>query len=187
MCSSDLNDSYSVTISNAAFPDPDGAGPLGSGFVAGGYLAGVSFVHNSPAKGCPTKNGFQMNAGYANGTEWTLSSNTLAIPLVNRGTIATLTKATITWPAVNNAFGKSNGALTSIKLGGSTIYSTSTASSPATITSWASTSRTISAGSTSVLTLTFAKSPALVGKYRIDLEFGAGNLLTIDIPDINPI
>ena len=45
-----FNDSYSVTISNAAFPDPDGAGPLGSGFVAGGYLAGVSFVHNSPAK-----------------------------------------------------------------------------------------------------------------------------------------
>jgi len=69
----DFNDSYSVTISNAAFPDPDGAGPLGAGFAAGGYLAGVSFVHNSPAKVCPLKPGeFQMNAGYPNGTQWTL-------------------------------------------------------------------------------------------------------------------
>jgi len=184
----DFNDSYSVTISNAAFPDPDGAGPLGAGFAAGGYLAGVSFVHNSPAKVCPLKPGeFQMNAGYPNGTQWTLSGSTLSIPLSNRGANATLTKATVSWPAVNNAFGKSNGALTNIKLAGTTIYNTSTASSPATITSWASTSRTILSGKIAVLVLTFAKSPALAGEYRIDLEFGSGNLLTIDIPDITPI
>ncbi|MFM8971516.1 MAG: hypothetical protein ACKOOG_02510, partial [Actinomycetota bacterium] len=182
-----FNDAYSVKISNAAFPDPDGAGPLGPGFAAGGYLAGVSFVHNSPAKVCPLKNGFQMNAGYPNGTQWTLSGATLSIPLANRGTAATLSKATISWPAVNNAFGKSNGNLLSIKLGSATIYSTSTGVSPTTITSWASASRTINSGSTVLLTLTFAKSPALVGPYGIDLEFGVGNLLTVDIPDMVPI
>ena len=138
-----FNDSYSVTISNAAFPDPDGAGPLGSGFVAGGYLAGVSFVHNSPAKACPIIDGFQMSAGYANGNQWTLSKNTLAIPLHNTGSAATLTRATIIWPAASNAFGKSNGALTSIKLGSATISGTSVASSPAVISTWSSTSRTI--------------------------------------------
>jgi len=183
-----FNDSYSVKISNAAFPDPDGAGPLGAGFAAGGYMAGVSFVHNSPPKVCPLKAGFQMNAGYPNGTQWTLSGTTLSIPLANRGTTATLSKATISWPATNNAFGKSNGNLVSVKLGSATIYNTSTAVSPVTISSFVSgANRTINSGSTVVLTLTFAKSPALQGPYGIDLEFGSGNLLTIDIQDITPI
>jgi len=183
-----FNDSYSVKISNAAFPDPDGAGPLGAGFAAGGYLAGVSFVHNSPAKSCPTIDGFQMNAGYPNGTQWTIAKNTLAIPLHNTGTTATLSKATISWPATNNAFGKSNGNLVSVKLGRATIYNTSTAVSPATISTWvAGANRTILTGKTVVLTLAFAVTPALAGRYRIDLEFGSGNLLTLDIPDITPI
>ena len=128
-----------------------------------------------------------MNAGYANGNQWTISKNLLSIPLHNTGNSATLTKAIVSWPAADNAFGKSNGALTSIKLGSTTIYNTSTPVSPSTITAWASPARTVAAGKTVVLVLAFAKTPALAGRYRITLEFGVGNLLTVDIPDVVPI
>ena len=105
-------------------------------------------LHNSPAKPCPIQ-------PIINVTDKTLSSKSVKVTFDNNtGVAQTLTGLAITWPQATN------GNLLSVKLGNTTIYSTSTGGGSLTTSSLLGTAaqRTIAADKSGTLTYTFANN-----------------------------